>query len=31
MGEYKNGWLTNTVMVLLVVVTVYLTWNRLAS
>ena len=31
MGEYKNGWLTNTVMVLLVVVTVYLTWNRLAG
>ena len=31
MGEYKNGWLTNMVMLLLVVVTVYLTWNRLAN
>jgi len=36
MGEYKNGWFTNTVMILLVLLAVYFTflngmdlWNQL--
>ncbi len=31
MGEYKNGWLTNTIRVILVVVAVCLTWINLVD
>ena len=31
MGEYRNGWLTNTILVILVVVAVYLTYINLVD